>query len=378
MKIFLNLLSVKQGGQVTRAKEFINNFHFYSNKNDQLIIVAPDSLKIKSSKSVKIIRITFPFHKNHWLPRMIWENTKQISLINLLKPDVYLTFSHSLPFVNINIPKIVAVSNLAPFSKLAFKYNTVAGNLKLFLLKQMIIFSTNRASSVISLSSVGKKHLINHGIPKKKISIIPNGVVKKNSSFRLNFSKNKKNKYILYVSHFYRYKNFEQLIIAYSKLDKKILHEFRLKLVGNFNDQKYLKYLFLLCKNLKIDHKVDFVEGVQSKKLYKIYVNATLFVFPSRIENCPNILLESLSLGLPILVSKTPPMPEFSGNACKYFNIDDPGDLNCKILKVIRSKKTLMRMCRMSFKRSKRYSCEFLTKKTNIVCRKSLLYKVVV
>jgi len=95
-------------------------------------------------------------------------------------------------------------------------------------------------------------------------------------------------------------------------------------------------------------------------------------VFPSRIENCPNILLESLSFGLPTLISKTPPMPEFGGNASKYFDLDDVNDLKNKISKIIKSKKILNNLSKMSFERSKQYRWELFTKKVVMLCAKNL------
>jgi len=143
MKILLNLLAAKQGGQVTRAREFIKKFKFYSHKKDILIVLISDSFpfKIRNEKSVKYIKIKFKYKKFNWLERFIWENTKQIYLIKYLKPDIFLTFSHSLPLSRLDIPTIVGLSNLAPFSNLGFMKNSLMGKTRLLLLKYMIKIS---------------------------------------------------------------------------------------------------------------------------------------------------------------------------------------------------------------------------------------------
>ena len=176
-------------------------------------------------------------------------------------------------------------------------------------------------------------------------------------------------KYILYVSHFYRYKNFEQLIMAYSKLPNYVVSKFRLKLVGNFSDKKYVQSLQRMSKKMNISNKIDFIAGVKSKDLNSIYKKASLFVFPSRIENCPNILLEAMSFSLPILVTKTPPMPEFSGKVAKYFDIDNSIDLAKKINKLLNSKKKLNKMSKLSYVRSNMYSWDLFTKKVIDFCK---------
>ncbi|MDB9717921.1 glycosyltransferase [Candidatus Pelagibacter sp.] len=370
MKILLNLLAAKQGGQVTRAKEFIGRFQSFANKNDKLLVLTSNFFptRIKNNRSIKVVKINFSIKSIDWLVRYIWENLKLINLIKNLKPDVYLTFSHSLPLLKLNIPTMVGVSNLAPFSYSAFIKETIFGKMRLFFLKRMIISATNKASAVIALSNEGKKFLINHGIENKKIIKILIGV-KTQKKRLLNNSFNLKEKYILYVSHFYRYKNFEQLILAYSKLPKNTISKFRLKLVGNFADKRYVQSLQQISKKMNIYDKIDFISGMNSKSLDLMYKNASLFVFPSKIENCPNILLEAMSFSLPILAGKTPPMPEFSKKAANFFEIDNPQDLSKKINKLLKSKKKLNKMSKLSYARSKIYSWDLFTKNVIDICK---------
>ncbi len=377
MKILLNLLAAKQGGQVTRAREFIKKFKFYSHKKDILIVLISDSFpfKIRNEKSVKYIKIKFKYKKFNWLERFIWENTKQIYLIKYLKPDIFLTFSHSLPLSRLDIPTIVGLSNLAPFSNLGFMKNSLMGKTRLLLLKYMIKISISKATAVIALSNYGKKILIKNNIQKNKLYKISIGVKNQKKNTIITRSNYLKKKYILYVSHFYRYKNFEQLIFAYSNLPKITRLDYRLKLVGNFSDQKYLKYLKKLSNKLEVDNSIDFIPGVNEKILNSLYKKASLFIFPSRIENCPNILLEAMSFGLPVLVAKTQPMPEFTGNVAKYFKLDDQIDLSKKINFLLSSKRILNYMSKMSYLKSKQYSWDLFTKKVIDLSRKTFLKK---
>jgi glycosyltransferase involved in cell wall biosynthesis len=373
MKILLNLLAAKQGGQVTRAVEFIGRFQSFANKNDKLLVLTSNFFpkKIKNNRLIKVVKINFSIKSIDWLVRYIWENLKLIDLIKNLKPDVYLTFSHTLPLLKLNIPTVVGLSNLAPFSNSAFIKDTIFGKMRLFFLKRMIISATNKASAVIALSNQGKKILINYGIENKKIIKILIGV-KTQKKKLLNNSFNLKDKYILYVSHFYRYKNFEQLILAYSKLPKNIISKFRLKLVGNFSDKQYVQSLQQISKKMNIYDKIDFISGINSKSLDLMYKNASLFVFPSRIENCPNILLEAMSFSLPILAGKTPPMPEFSKKTAKFFEIDNSQDLSKKIMKLLKSKKKLNKMSKLSYARSRIYSWDLFTKNVIDICKTTI------
>lgn len=59
--------------------------------------------------------------------------------------------------------------------------------------------------------------------------------------------------------------------------------------------------------------------------LNKAYLNADMGIFASTCENMPNVLLEMMSMGLPIASSNYGPMKEILKNAGVYF---DPE--NCK------------------------------------------------
>ena len=68
--------------------------------------------------------------------------------------------------------------------------------------------------------------------------------------------------------------------------------EFKLILGGKFYDKSYVKNLFQLADFLNISSNTKFINGLDKSELKDIYNKTDLFVFPSLIENCPNILLK--------------------------------------------------------------------------------------
>jgi glycosyltransferase involved in cell wall biosynthesis len=66
-----------------------------------------------------------------------------------------------------------------------------------------------------------------------------------------------------------------------------------------------------------------------------LYQHAVLNIFASQCENCPNILLEAMAAGRPVIVSNRPPMPEFAGDAALYFDPASPADLAEKLATVL-------------------------------------------
>lgn len=367
MKIFLNFLSAYSGGQITRATEFLNIIQ--EDKNVDLVILKEfDSLKnLKNKSNIKIVNknsIPGPFRA---FKRMIWENINISSIMRDHNSDIYLTFSHYLPkSISDNFPSIVGVSNLAPFSHEAWEAENFLSRIRLFLLKKTILSSCKRATKVLALSATCKNLLKAHGIEKEKILVASNGV----SDFWGEPSPKDYIKdlgiqapFILYISHFYFYKNFKNLVIAYSKLNKEIKDKYKLILVGDPLDKACFEEVKKLVIRLKLENNVMIYKGLEREKLRNLYQKTHLFVFASLIENSPNILLEAMKSGSPILSTNLQPMPEFCGDSAEYFDGQNTDELTLRIEELLENDDKRSNMIQKSKEQAKKFTWESFTKK---------------
>jgi glycosyltransferase involved in cell wall biosynthesis len=221
---------------------------------------------------------------------------------------------------------IIAVTNVAPF--VSFKNFSNIQKIKMFYLKYKILYSCMISDKVVSISSYCKQLLIKKNINSNKIYIINNGI-NNNLEINLNF---KSENYFLYVSHFYRYKNFENLIISYSYLPTNIQDKFKLVFIGNPYDIDYFNEIKKLIINLKLEKKVEVYSNLKREKINDYIKKCYLFIFPSFIENCPMSLLEAMEFDKPILSSNIPPMNEFCKNLPLYFDPHNPESITKTII----------------------------------------------
>jgi len=371
LKIALNLIAANTGGQVTRANSFLKRVTECSPSTELVVFKISGAIpELISRDGVEVIEVEIQVKRRFFaLRRMLWENIQMIFLLSKIKADVYLSFSHYLPVKKLNIPTVVAVSNLAPFSHEAYLSERLWGRIRLMILRRTIVFSAQRANEVIALSSECKRILIEYNVAPEKIKVVPNGVDSVRHMIALREDASiKDDPYILMVSHFYRYKNFEQLIKAYALLPEKIRNHWRLKIVGKFYDQEYVNDLMLLAMRLDVHDRVDFISGLYSEKLYKIYLGATVFVFTSLIENSPNILLEAMAYGIPTISNRNNPMPEFGGDAVMYFKSKDNEDLALKMESMLSDKSLLDDMGRRAINRSSLFSWDKFTNDVIELC----------
>lgn len=93
-------------------------------------------------------------------------------------------------------------------------------------------------------------------------------------------------------------KGFDLLLDAFSKLNNKNI---KLTIIG---DGPLREELEAIAKNLDIDERVSFLGFV--KDPYKIIRDSDAFILPSRYEGFPNIVLEALACGTPVIATPAP------------------------------------------------------------------------
>jgi glycosyltransferase involved in cell wall biosynthesis len=100
------------------------------------------------------------------------------------------------------------------------------------------------------------------------------------------------------------------------------------------------------------------------EEIPSLYHHALLNLFASECENCPNILLEAMAAGRPLLVSSRPPMPEFAGTAAIYFDPKSPVDLASKLVSVLDNSLWMSELAAKAKKRSLLYDWQSTARRT--------------
>ena len=375
--MLINLLAATTGGQITRAEAFLRRFSHYNPDARLIIVKDPQSLTFcDNGADWEVKNVSIGATRFRALRRIAWENIFLPPLMRKEKLDIYLTFSHYLPFcLGSHVQSIVGVSNLAPFSTEAWDVESNAVRFKMWLLRHSIISSTKRAHRVIALSNTCRRVLAEQGIDKSKITVIPNGVevCLNESSDGIVPETPFNSPYILSVSHFHRYKNFNRLIEAYGLLPKVLRNRFFLVIVGKPYDRKYFDEIKELIVEYGMQSRIFIIPGLNRDELDSLYRNASLFVFPSLIENSPNILLEAMAYGLPILASNVDPMPEFGGEVVRYFNGLSADALSSKMKGILLDADGAANLGSQARERSKQYTWDAFTKSVVDLCSNRVL-----
>ncbi len=182
------------------------------------------------------------------------------------------------------------------------------------LIRRLLQYALHRAHQAIAVSQSLGEEILRLGISEKKLTVIPNGVdiekfcpapkeqARKKISLPLN------NKIILSVGHLTSNKGFDLLIKALKILSGESREEdLRLVIVGEGSTRKELEQLI---SSLQLDGRVHLVGAIPHQELYLWYSAADLFCLASAKEGWPNVLLESLACGTPVVATDTGGIPE--------------------------------------------------------------------
>lgn len=135
------------------------------------------------------------------------------------------------------------------------------------------------------------------------VDIIPNGV---NNAFftnnRKGCSQEGKNVRvnILFVSRLIRGKGLQYIIPHMEKINRACEPEIYLTIVG---DGPYREELERITREEKVSSYVSFEGKKNKQELYSYYSNADLFILPSESEGMPNVVLEAMAMGLPVIMT---------------------------------------------------------------------------
>ena len=196
-------------------------------------------------------------------------------------------------------------------------------------IRRLILYTLKKVDGVIAVSDALKKRIVELGTPEKKIAVVPNGVDAKKfypiakSRARESLGLPKDGKLLLSVGALESVKGFDYLIKAIRILiDQFRVANVRLLIVG---DGRLREELLQMISAYSLDAYVRLVGAVRHDELNLWYSAADLFCLTSRSEGWPNVVIESLACGTPVVATAVGGIPEIiSCEALGY--ITDGGD----------------------------------------------------
>lgn len=282
-KIVLFCGTMQQGG-AERVLSNLANHWAINQKSITLITIDSTRPFYELVPSIEHITLGLTDNSNRNLLKGIWGNYQRVKalrrLLKQINPDVLISFITDANLIAILASRWLKMQIIVSDRVNPYVEWTVNNLYKIYLKRWLYSFA-----SYVVVQTRGANDYYTW-LPKSKLKVINNPI---QEGFKA-LPKVVRESIVLAVGRLEHQKNFSMLIEAFSKIDAK---NWRLIIVGEGNEQYILEQL-ILEKN--ITNKVKLVGKAQD--VTEWYQKASIFVLSSRFEGYPNVLIESMSMGL--------------------------------------------------------------------------------
>ncbi|WP_235937680.1 glycosyltransferase family 4 protein [Marinobacter caseinilyticus] len=350
----INALSARLGGGQTYLKNILKYMPEFDDL--EVLLIAPEGVNFPCNKNVTKFYTKWPVENP--LSRAIWEKLVLPFLLIKWNADVFfcpggVVASHAPSSCRV----VTMFRNMIPFDKkvreaVPFGFQ----RLRNIILYQVMLKSMSQADLTIFISDYARGIIQSLKAIPNPVTI-PHGL---NENFRVNDrvldrpASVPTTEYLLYVSRFETYKHHREVVRAYAGLPEQFRDQYKLLLVGETNMPEADAVAGIVAE-LGLSEQIVFSGAIEYERLPAVYQHAKLILFASSCENCPNILLEALGSGRPVLSSNVDPMPEFGGDAVEYFSPFDPESISNAMRKVLSDSSLEQHLVCQGMKRSERY-----------------------
>lgn len=323
MKIVINAYSARQGGGQTYLVNLLS--HLPATDALQIEVFAPARLELPEHPHVRRVHASWPTENP--LMRAAWERFVLPRYLKQTSADVLFCPGGLVASTPPEGCKVVTMfRNMIPFDPKAMRALPLGLQwVRSQILKRLMLRSMREADLTIFISEYARQVIEKLARIPHPLTI-PHGI---SEVFRLGEERLPRPPaagtlpYLLYVSKLDNYKHHHEVVTAFSMLPAHLRHAHRLLLIGEAEGALAQK-LHAHIRELGVQRHVHVLGAVPYKDLPAYYQNAKANVFASSCENCPNIMLEALASGRPLLSSNVEPMPEFGGRGIGYFSPFDP------------------------------------------------------
>ena len=364
MKIAINTTSAVAGGGITYIKNLLTYLSKINTEHQYLILTTIEGKETFYFQHPNFEFLSFKIPSKNSLLRILWEQLILPFILKKESVDVLFSPGNICPLFS-KLPNVVMIQNIEPFSNDLSSGRGLIQRIRLKLLKiltmisikkaQRVIFPSMKARTVAEKSGTLIHHaeLIYHGINNEIFH--PHNEGDRLSQFKRKYGLNK---FILYVSHIQRYKNFFELIKAFVLLKDKIGKDIQLVFAGRCFDEEYYKEMQGFIREHRYEDRIFFLGNVPYEELPFLYSVCMIFVYPSTCESFGMTLVEAMACGAPILASQIEPMTEICANAAVYFDPMNPDAIADVIFKVLNDQELISTLIKNAKERAKEFSWE--------------------
>lgn len=202
-----------------------------------------------------------------------------------------------------------------------------------WMIRRPLDYVIRNASKICCLAPQDRDLLRNRGLPDEKLVVIPNGVhldafapptaeelATVCAKFQLPFEKNTETPVCFFLANHTRNKGLDVLVDAFRQSER----PYCLVVGGKKRDYHYDGY----AKHLKSTQRIVFTDTLTNQEIRVLHHYSDLFVFPTRADTLPLVVLEAMASSKPVLSTTVGGIPYQVDDSCgRLVDPDNPTEL---------------------------------------------------
>ncbi len=323
--------------QPNRAMFNKQQFDYLSEKYDVYILVPvaffdyfKNWTQIKNNNNLRY----FPYF---YIPKMGRRFYSWFMFLSIMLSSYKWVKSKDIKFILASwaYPEGVAVQKTAKFFNLPFFLKVHGSDINLYgnipSRAKQIVSAAQASEGVISVSQALAKRIIEMGVNKKLIKVIYNGVNKNKFYFdqKINTTDT-----ILFIGNLLKTKGVVELMDSFININKRY-PSLKLTYIGDGEMFPLLQEKITLHG---LEKKIKLIGSLEHELLPAMIRQAKLLVLPSYNEGVPNVILEAMSCGTPVVATAVGGIPEVieEGISGVLMNSPDVKDVQAGIEKALK------------------------------------------
>lgn len=334
MNVGIVLPYLKAGGTERQARYIAR--HLRDSGHQALFLVAEKKGIFAENIEAKTIFLNVPFNKTS-APLLVYRLAKTVADRNF---DLLLSRAWNTNMIT----AIVGLLTRTPYVLFLSGPSTRNGQPRLKLLIEG--FLLRRAARILAVSEGARENCIRaYGLPRSLVTVVHNGIAvdeiqrlaDEGAGTARCFEDESLN--VVFVGRINRRKGLDILLRALRQVEDTGPH-IKVWVVGAGDVATYRQ----LAADLGVQERVEFLG--EKENPFPELKQADLFVLPSRSEGFPNVLLEAMALGRPVLAAdcETGPGEILDGTNGRLFPVEDAGALARHIEDLARDEDTRREM----------------------------------
>ncbi len=363
-KILLSGLSARRGGGQTYLRRLVS--HFPDDPRHELTILSAEPIPgLVAEGNVHWERapqwtarpiLRFLFGAIYF--RFLWDRRHDFDAAYFAGGS----FDMALPR---RTARVVAFQNMLPFDfEARRRYHWGWNRFRHWLLRYVQGWAFRRADLVVFISQYARE-VIDAMVPGRRGQsvVIPHGAQNTATPLEPTIAERLPQRFVLYLSILEPYKAHVELVKAWKMLRDGGPRSEKLVLAGPAQGP-YADKTRATIAGCGLAEEVILLGAVPHDQITDLARRASLNVFLSSCENCPNILLEMLKAEVPLLVSDRQPMPELGGPELAYVDPYDVPAVAAALARLLDDSAARARLAEAAAERAKLYDWRVTASRT--------------